>query len=91
MNARRKWRIWPTPSLLFQAGTAHSRSSARLLPGLNWGLHRKPCGILNIHGYYDPLLAQFDGAVTEGFLHPANRGLVVQATDAEILLDLLEG
>src|SRR5499427_3746527 len=41
------------------------------------GLHRKPCGILNVEGYYDPLLALFDRAVAEGFLRPANRHLVL--------------
>src|SRR5215475_2650578 len=32
------------------------------------GLHAKPCGILNVQGYYSPLLAMFDDAVREGFL-----------------------
>jgi len=35
---------------------------------LTWtqlGLHRKPCGILNVEGYYDPLLALFDHAAAE--------------------------
>jgi hypothetical protein len=53
------------------------------------GLHRKPCGILNVEGYYDALLALFDRAVTEGFIPPANRRLVLQETDAERLLSLL--
>lgn len=53
------------------------------------GMHRKPCGILNVEGYYDPLLALFDRAVIEGFVHPANRRLVIQETDPERLLDLL--
>lgn len=54
------------------------------------GLHRKPCAILNVDGYYDPLLTLFDRAVTEGFLRPANRGLVLQETDPSRLLDQLE-
>jgi hypothetical protein len=53
------------------------------------GLHRKPCGILNVDGYYDPLLTLFDRAVAEGFLKPANRRLVVQHTEAAGLLDML--
>jgi uncharacterized protein (TIGR00730 family) len=59
---------------------------------LTWaqlGLHRKPCGILNVEGFYDPLLSLFDQAVTEGFLHPENRQLVIQETDPERLLDKL--
>jgi uncharacterized protein (TIGR00730 family) len=47
---------------------------------LTWtqlGLHAKPCGILNILGYYSPLLAMFDHAVEERFLKLENRALVL--------------
>jgi uncharacterized protein (TIGR00730 family) len=54
------------------------------------GLHRKPCAILNVEGYYDPLLALFNHAVAEGFVHPSNRRLVIQEEDPNRLLDLLE-
>ena len=60
---------------------------------LTWaqlGLHRKPCGILNVNNYYDPLLRLFDNAVAEGFLRPANRRLVIEETDPSRLLDMLE-
>jgi len=53
------------------------------------GMHRKPCGILNVDGYYDPLLALFDRAVTEGFVHPANRLLVIENRNPDQLLDML--
>ena len=53
------------------------------------GLHRKPCGILNVEGYYDALLSLFDRAVAEGFVSPANRQLVIQETDPDRLLALL--
>ncbi len=59
---------------------------------LTWGqlgLHRKPCGLLNVTGFYDPLLALFDHAVAEGFLRPAHRSLVQVATTPEDLLDKL--
>ena len=59
---------------------------------LTWaqlGLHRKPCGLLEVDGYFDPLLALFDGAVAAGFLRPENRALVLKANDPETLLDLL--
>jgi len=32
---------------------------------ISLGLHRKPCSILNVEGYYDPLLALFDRAVAD--------------------------
>ena len=50
------------------------------------GIHSKPCGLLNVEGYYDPLLAQFDHAVREGFLREDNRLLVIEDADAEKLL-----
>ena len=40
------------------------------------GLHPKRCGVLNVSGYYDPLLAQFDRAVEDGFIKPVNRQIV---------------
>jgi hypothetical protein len=53
------------------------------------GLHRKPCGVLNVAGYYDPLLALFDHAVTEGFVRSAHRSLVLEAPEPERLLEML--
>jgi uncharacterized protein (TIGR00730 family) len=51
------------------------------------GLHRKHCGLLNVRGYYDPLLALFDRAVAEGFLKAQNRAIVIDAADPAVLLD----
>ena len=59
---------------------------------LSWaalGLHQKPQGLLNVEGYYDPLLRLFDQAMTEQFLNPAFRSLVLEASDPEHLLDIL--
>jgi uncharacterized protein (TIGR00730 family) len=53
------------------------------------GLHRKPCGLLNVAGYYDPLVALFDRAVEDGFIRPENRGIVVTESDPEALIDRL--
>ena len=53
------------------------------------GLHRKPCGLLNVNGYYRHFLAQLDHLVTEGFLSQVNRSLVLEHTDPGFLLDLL--
>ena len=53
------------------------------------GLHRKPCALLNVAGYYDPLLALIDHAITEDFAPSAHRRLIVTDTDAERLLDTL--
>jgi len=53
------------------------------------GVHRKPFGLLNIAGYYDPLIAMLDGMVANGFLNPAVRGLLQMGTDAGELLQRL--
>ncbi len=50
------------------------------------GIHSKPCGLLNVEGYYDPLLRLFDHAVREGFLREENRRLVLEDHDPEQLL-----
>jgi len=51
------------------------------------GLQSKPCGLLNVEGYYAPLLELFDGAVREGFLREENRRLVLDDEDPARLLD----
>lgn len=53
------------------------------------GLHQKRCGLLNVAGFYDPLLALFDRAVADGFLKPENRAIVASEADAGALLDRL--
>ena len=42
---------------------------------------------MNVEGYFDGLLGQFDRAVEEGLLKAPHRGLVVSAPDPEALLD----
>jgi uncharacterized protein (TIGR00730 family) len=54
------------------------------------GIHAKPCAVLNVDGYYDPLLALFDHAVGERFLRPQHRGLVLEGRDPDALLDAME-
>lgn len=57
---------------------------------LTWtqlGLQSKPCGLLNVDGYYDALLQLFDHAVAERFLKPAHRALVLSNADPDLLLD----
>ena len=53
------------------------------------GLHRKPCGLLNVNGYYRQLLDQLDHLVDEGFLSSLNRSLVLAHHEPDQLLDLL--
>jgi uncharacterized protein (TIGR00730 family) len=56
---------------------------------LTWGqlgFHVKPMGLLNVNGFYDPLLALFDRAVADGFLRAQNRAMALAASDLETLL-----
>jgi len=51
------------------------------------GIHRKPIGVLNVAGYYDPLVALLDHAVAGGFVPPQSRGLVIVDEEPARLLD----
>src|SRR5688572_6898143 len=53
------------------------------------GLHEKRCGLLNVAGFYDPLLALFDRAVADGFLKADNRAIVAAEEEPATLLDRL--
>jgi uncharacterized protein (TIGR00730 family) len=59
---------------------------------LTWnqlGIHAKPCAVLDVQGYWRPLLAQFDAAVEHGFLRPENRALLLAEDDPRRLLERL--
>ena len=60
---------------------------------LTWsqlGLHEKPCGIVNVLGYYTPLLTMLDHAVDQRFLKAQNRGLVLARDTPADLMDAFE-
>ena len=60
---------------------------------LSWaqlGLHEKPCALLNVAGYYDPLIQFLDHAVKQDFIKPKHRALLVVENDAVRLLDRLD-
>ncbi|HXP32403.1 MAG TPA: TIGR00730 family Rossman fold protein, partial [Acidimicrobiales bacterium] len=55
------------------------------------GIHDKRCGILNVEGFFDDLLAFLGHAVDQGFIRARQvEGLVI-ADDAEVLLDAISG
>ncbi len=59
---------------------------------LTWaqlGLHARPVGLLDVGGYYRPLIAFFDRAVEAGFLRPAHRAILQVAVEPEAMLDRL--
>ncbi len=60
---------------------------------LTWGqlqFHDKPCGLLNVSGYFDHLLAYLDHAEQEGFLRAENRQMLLQDTDPAGLIRQFE-
>lgn len=50
------------------------------------GVHNKPCGLLNVAGYYDPLVDFLDKAVAEQFIRPVDRQILLVKDDPETLL-----
>jgi uncharacterized protein (TIGR00730 family) len=57
---------------------------------LTWaqlGLHRKPIGLVNVAGFFTPLLAWVDHAAAEGFLPASHRRFLIEAEAPEELLD----
>jgi predicted Rossmann-fold nucleotide-binding protein len=60
---------------------------------LSWAqlsIHEKPCALLDVDGYWEPLAVLFDKAVAEGFVRPNHRSLVLTGEDPELLLDRME-
>ncbi|HIE01637.1 MAG TPA: TIGR00730 family Rossman fold protein [Thiotrichaceae bacterium] len=60
---------------------------------LTWaqvGIHKKPCGLLNVCGYYDHLIAHLDNMVEQGFFRAVHRSLLIVKDDPKQLLDILE-
>jgi hypothetical protein len=51
------------------------------------GMHWKPCGLLNVAGYFTPLFSFLDQVVGEGFLDAAHRSMILTAERPEDLLE----
>jgi len=54
-------------------------------------IHDKACGILDVGGFWDPLVAQLDRATDRGLVRPEHRAMVIVDDDVDRLLDRLEG
>lgn len=54
-------------------------------------IHQKPVGLLNVAGYWNPLLAMIDHAVKAGFVSAEHANLFVCEEDPSVLLDRLSG
>lgn len=54
------------------------------------GLHQKPCGMLNVAGFFDSMLAMFDHATQEGFIRADHRAMLRVSTNVKTTLDEME-
>ncbi len=54
------------------------------------GIHQKPIGILNVAGYFDPMLEMVERGIEEEFIRPQYRDLILVSENPEELLDLME-
>ena len=63
---------------------------AEILTWSQLGIQIKPCGLLNIEGFWDGLLEFFDHSVKERFVHPQNRQLILVAATPEEMLHKID-
>jgi len=54
------------------------------------GFHDKPCGLLNVNGFYAPLELMLDTAEKEGFLKNPHQQSIIRAEKPAEMLDLLK-
>jgi uncharacterized protein (TIGR00730 family) len=63
-----------------------------LFEALTWtqlGYHCKPCGLLNVAGFFDRLADYLDHALAEGFLTRQHREMLVVADDPDLMIETL--
>ena len=75
--------------LLLPGGFGSWEEFCEVLTWLQLGIHRKPCAILNVAGYYNGLLSLADHALAEGFLRPAHHRMVIVADHPQAALSQL--
>lgn len=64
-----------------------------ILEVITWAqldFHNKPCGLLNIDGYYDNLIKFLDHTVEEKFIEPEHREMILIDEDPAALLEKFE-
>ena len=54
------------------------------------GLHQKPIIIVNLNGYWDPMLIMFQNIIDQGFMHHGHTGHFDQVEDLDSLMDKLD-
>lgn len=75
--------------LLLPGGFGSWEEFCEIVTWLQLGIHRKPCAILNVAGYYGGLLSLADHALAEGFLRPAHHDVVIVEENPQAVLSRL--
>lgn len=61
-----------------------------LFEAVSWGqlgIHKKPCGLLNVNGFYDLLMEFLDRATGDGFIYPEHRAMLLSDSDPDKLIE----
>jgi uncharacterized protein (TIGR00730 family) len=75
--------------LILPGGFGTLEEFFEVLTWLQLGLHKKPIGVLNFKGFYDPLFMQMDVMVEQKFLKPINRNLVINEANPAKMISLM--
>ena len=75
--------------LALPGGLGTLEELAEILTWAQLGIHTHPVAVLNVDGFWDPILAFLDSAVDAGFMRAANRALLRVAGSVEDILDVL--
>jgi len=76
--------------LALPGGFGTLEEMAEILTWVQLKLIQKPVGILNIDGFFNPLLMMFDQMVKTGFLKKSNRDILIEGKDPEQILQALK-
>jgi uncharacterized protein (TIGR00730 family) len=75
--------------LMLPGGFGTLEEFCEVVTWVQLGIIDKPCVVLNVGGYYDPLLTMFDRASALGFINDRNRAIVQVVDSVEALTDFL--
>ena len=70
--------------------TEHYEELFEVITWSQLGIHQKPIGILNVAGYFDPMLELVERGIEEEFIRPQYRNLILVSENPEDLLDRME-
>ncbi|MGN7408661.1 TIGR00730 family Rossman fold protein [Sporosarcina sp. SAFN-010] len=54
------------------------------------GYHAKPCGLLNVNNFFDPLISMIDHTIEQGFMNKNYREMIIISSDPKELLEKMD-